>query len=103
VSPFEEHGALVAFDFPVRAGPVRAGSLVDDAGLGEGVAPGPGPIARSVVRQHAAHGDAIGGEECLGSLPERCRGWSLFVGQDVAVGQAGVVADGTVDVAVSTR
>jgi hypothetical protein len=101
VGPFEEHGALVAFDLPVGAGPVRAGSLVHDAGLGEHAAPEAGSVARSIVGQHAAYGDAVSGEERLGALPERDRGGSFLVGEDLAVGQAGVVVDGAVDVAVA--
>jgi len=103
VGPFEEHGALVAFDLPVGAGPIGAGSLVHDAGLGEHAAPEAGSVARSIVGQHAAYGDAVSGEERLGALPERDRGGSFLVGEDLAVGQAGVVVDGAVDKAVATR
>src|SRR5690606_2889738 len=74
VGPFEEHGALVAFDFPVGAGPVRAGSFVGDAGCGERMAPEAGAVTRSIVGQHPADSDAVAGEERLGALPERDRG-----------------------------
>jgi len=103
VGPFEEHGPLVPLDFPVGAGPVRAGSFVGDAGCGERAAPEAGAVTRSIVGQHPADGDAVAGEERLGALPERDRGGCLLVGQDLAVGQSGVVINGAVDVAVATR
>src|SRR6201999_3658656 len=85
----------------VGLGPVGAGPLVGDAAGGEGVTPGEGLVAGSVVGQDPLDGDPGGGEERVGAAPERGRGVLALVGQDFAVGQAGVIIDGGVQVGVT--
>lgn len=47
--------------------------------------------------QHVFDGDAVDGEEPVRPLPEGDRAVPAFVGQDLAVGQAGVVVNSGVD------
>ena len=101
VGPFVEQGAVEAFDLPVGLGSVGPGALVGDPGPGQRVAPGVGLVAGAVVGQHPLDGDPGGLEEGLGAGPEGGGGLLALVGQDLAVGQAGVVVDGVVQVAVA--
>ncbi len=87
----------------VGLGSVGPGSLVCDPGRCQDIAPGAGAVAAAVVRQDALDGDARAGEVGVGPLPEAGRGFLALVGQDLAVGEAGVVVDGGVDVAVARR
>jgi hypothetical protein len=48
------------------------------------------------VGEHSFDRDVVAGEEAGGSLPERCCGGALFVGEDLAVGEACVAIDGGV-------
>src|SRR6202012_1859101 len=99
--PFVEQGAVEPRHFPVCLRPVGAVPLVGDPGCGQGITPGEGLVAGPVVGQDRLDGDPGGGEERLGAAPERGRGVLAFIGQDFAVGQAGVVVDGGVQVAVA--
>src|SRR5690606_37172525 len=101
VGPFVQQGAVVALDLAVGLRPERAGALVGGPGRGQGGAPQPRGVGRAVVGQYAPDGDSGVGEECLGALPERGGGVLAFVGQDLGVGQAGVVVDGGVQVPVA--
>ena len=51
---------------------------------------------RGPGHEYPFDGDAVVGEECRSSLPERGGGGSLFVGEDLAVGEAAVAVDGGV-------
>jgi hypothetical protein len=90
VGPLVEQGAVEAFDLAVGLRAVGAGALVDDAGCGEGVAPGVWAVAGAVVGQDALDGDPGLGKEVLGAGPEHGGGLLLLIGQDLAVGQAGI-------------
>lgn len=70
-------------------------------GCGQGAAPEPGSVTRSVVGANSRDGDPVGVEEVLCSQPERGRGFLGLVGEDFGVGQASVVVDGVVQVAVA--
>lgn len=72
-----------------------------DAGRGEGLGEELGLVAGTVVGQDPFDGDAVAGEKGVGTLPEGDRGVLAFVDQDLAVGEAGVVIDRGVDVAVT--
>src|SRR5699024_1860738 len=100
VGPFVEHGAVVAFDFAVGLGPVGAGAFVLDL-LTEGVFEGVGAVAGAVVGHHAFDGDPAGFEVGVGSGPEAGGGFFALIGQDLGVGQPGVVIDGVVQVHVA--
>lgn len=58
-------------------------------------------VAGAAVGQDAFDGDPGLGEEGVGPLPEGDGGLFLLVGEDLAVGEAGVVVDGVVEVAVA--
>lgn len=101
VGPLVEQGAVEAFDLAVGLRAVGPGSLVGDVGGGQHVPPGVGLVAGAVVGQHALDGDPGLGEELLGAGPERGGGVLALIGEDLAVGQAGVVVDGVVEIAVA--
>ena len=58
-------------------------------------------ISGAVVGEHGAHGDAALGEPGASPLPKGDRGDRALVGEDLAVGEAGVVVDHGVDVSVA--
>ena len=99
IGPFLEHDAVEPFDFAVGLGSVGAGAFVCDV-VAESLFEGVGAVAGAVVSQDSCHGDPGGVEEGVGALPGRGGGFLLLVGQDFAVGQAGVVVDGVVDVGI---
>src|SRR5215475_10975152 len=101
VGPFLQEGAVESLHFPVGLGPVGADALVGDAAGGKGVAPGEGLAAGAVVSHHLLHGDPGGGEPGAGARPEGGGGFLALISADLAVGQAGVVVDGGVQVAVA--
>ncbi|NYI03534.1 hypothetical protein FHU37_000477 [Allostreptomyces psammosilenae] len=101
VGPFLGQGAVEAFDLAVGLGVVGAGAFVGDAAGGQDVAPAGGGVAGSVVGQDAFDGDSVSVEERAGADPEQGGGGGGLVGQDLAVGEAGVVVDGAVEVAVA--
>lgn len=103
VGPLVKEGAVEAFDLAVGLRPVGADLLVGDAGRGQGLGEQLGLVAGAVIGQDAIDGDALVREERVRPFPESDGGVLAFVGQDFAVGQAGVVVDGGVDVAVADR
>lgn len=82
---------MEALDLSVGLRPVGPGEFVLD--VAEGVVEEPGPVAGSVVGHHTQHGDAVGGVEHVGALPEPGGGFLLLVGQDLGIDQPGVVVD----------
>src|SRR5690606_6275092 len=92
VGPLGCEGAVEAFDFAVGLGPVGPGAAVLEAvqGCGEVL----GPVAGPVVGHHGGNGDPGGGEVGACSDPEGRCGLLAFVGEDLGVGQSGVVVDG---------
>src|SRR3954453_8786709 len=78
---------------------VGPGPLVLDL-LAQRRGPQLGPVARPVVGQHPLHGDAMRGEELLRPPPKGRGGLLALIGQDLGVGQPGVVIDGVVQVGV---
>ena len=93
---------MEAFDFAVGLGPVWASAFVADAGRVQRLFPGMGSVAGTVVGQDALDmGDALGGEPCLRSVPERGGGCFGFVGQDFGVGQPAVIVEGGVKVGIA--
>lgn len=66
-------------------------------GRGQRLGEQPGLVAGSVVGEDPLNRDAVGSEEGVRPLPEAGRGFLALVGEDLAVGQAGVVVDGGVD------
>jgi hypothetical protein len=65
------------------------------------VAPDAGAVAGAVVGQDPFDGDACVAEEGVGALPEAGGGLLALVGEDLAVGEAGMVVDGGVQIAVA--
>ena len=101
VGPLVQQGAVEAPGLSVRLWPVGAGAFVSDACGLERLVPDAGAVTGAVVGQYALDGDAEVGEERLCPAPESGGGLLAFVGEDLAVGQAGVVVDGGVDEAVA--
>src|SRR5690242_16255392 len=101
VGPLVEQGAVEAFCFAVGLGPVGADPFVGDAGGGQGLAPGEGLVAGPVIGHDPLGGDPGGAEPGAGAVPERHGGVFALIAEDLAVGQAGVVIDGGVQVAVA--
>src|SRR5215468_6947292 len=101
VGPFAEQGAVEALRFAVGLGSVGTSTAVSAGRFGHGGRPDPRPVAGAVVGQDAVDLDAHGREPGRGAAPEPGCGVPLLVGMDLAVGQAGVVVDGGVDVAVA--
>jgi len=78
VRPLAGECPVIALYFPVRAWGVGPGPLVRSTGRGERVGPGRGPVARPVVGEVTAdRGDAVGGDEGSGAVPEGDRGDGL--------------------------
>ena len=100
VGPLVEQGAVEAFDFADGLRPLGAGEIAGRAELGQGLLPGealvggPGIVGRYPLDAV----DPAGGEEGHGPAQEAGAGGGLLVAVDLAVGQAGVVVDGGVDV-----
>lgn len=72
-----------------------------DAGGCEGVVPEEGLVAGAVVGQDSFDGDVVAFEEGVCAGPEGGGRLLALVGKDFAVGEAGVVVDCGVDVAVA--
>ena len=72
-----------------------------DAGGQAGASEVGAAVARTVVGEHGPDADAALGEPAARALPERDRGDRALVGQNLAVGDTGVVVDGGVDVGVT--
>ena len=101
VGPFLEEGAVEAFDFAVGLGPVGAGFLDLRAGAFAGFVPGAAAVAAAVVGDDPLAGDAEFAEPGVGARPELCGCFAAFVVEVLAVGQAGAVVEGGVQVAAS--
>src|SRR5215468_10150681 len=100
VGPFVGEGAVVALDFAVGLGPVGAGALVGDAQVVAGGGPVSGSVAGAVVAEDALDGDPGGGVPGVRAAQERGGGFLALVGQDLGVGQPGVIVERGVQVAV---
>src|SRR5699024_1436485 len=100
VGPFLGQGAVEAFDFAVGLRVVGPGVAMLDR-FAEGVVEESGPVARSVVSHHRGHGDASLLEEGVGSLPETGGSFFALIGQDLGIGQPGVVIDGVMQKGVT--
>jgi hypothetical protein len=96
VGPLAQGGLDEAFGLAVGARSVRAGEAVLDAELEAGSAEVSGAIARTVVGEQAADGDAVLGIEGDGGAQEGDGGFGLLVGQHAGEGEAGVIVDGDV-------
>lgn len=101
VGPFVEEGAVEAFDLPVGLWTVGAGAFVGDPCIGQCVGSSARAVAGAVVGQDALDGDPGLAEEVLRPGPERGGGLFLLIGEDLAVGQAGIVLNGVVEIAVA--
>jgi hypothetical protein len=66
----------------------------------EGVIEGAGAVA-AAVGEHALDGDAAGGEVAAGAAPERGGGVFALLGEDLGIGQPGVVVQGGVQESVA--
>src|SRR5699024_3007783 len=82
-------------DLAVGLGPVGAGAFVRDL-LAQGGGEGLGPVGGPVVGQHPFDDDPARGEVVIGTVPERGGGFLGLIGEDLAVGQPGVVIEGVV-------
>jgi hypothetical protein len=51
-------------------------------------------VGKRIVGQHPLHGDPVSGVEGAGPAQEPGAGVGLFVGEDLGIGQPGVVIDG---------
>jgi hypothetical protein len=83
-------------------GPVRAGEALDRTQLGHhGLDLAAVAVGEGVVSQHPLDGDVVGGEEAAGPAQESCAGGATLVGQDLGIGQPGVVIDGGMDLVIA--
>src|SRR5215469_4189353 len=101
VGPFVGQGAVVSLDFAVGLRPVGAGALGRDVQLGAGGGPVPGAVAGAVVADDAFDGDAECGVPGVRAGEERGGGVLALVGQDLGVGEPGMVVQRGVQVAVA--
>src|SRR5699024_12226168 len=103
VGPLGLQGAVEAFDLAVLPGAVRPDELVLGAQFLHDVAYVVGMAVGEVVVGHHSldPGDAVRGEVPGRSPDEAGAGGALLVGQDLAVGQSGVVIDHRVHVVVT--
>jgi hypothetical protein len=98
VSPFPQRGLDEPLGFAIGARSIRPGATMANAVLSAEATKGVRLIAGAVVGEHGADADAelsIPGE-C--GLEESGGRGSLFVGQDVGEGDAGVIVDGDMHV-----
>ncbi len=101
VGPFVGESAVEPFDFAVGLGSVGPGALVDDGELRACSSPRLRAVARAVVGQDALDGDAGGGIPGVRAVQERGGGVFALVGEDLGVGETGVIVQGGVQVAVA--
>src|SRR5699024_5666971 len=101
VGPFLDQGPIEPLDLAVGLGPVGVGAFVFDSLAGEQVPPDMGLVAGPVVGQYPLHRDPDRAEVGVGTLPEAGGGLFLLVGQQLALGQTGVVFHSVMDVGVS--
>src|SRR5215467_2771306 len=101
VGPFVGQGAVIALDFAVGLWPVGAGVFGGDAQAGAGGSPQAGNVAAAVVADDAFDGDPGCGVPGVRAGQERGCGFAGLVGQDLGIGQPGVVVEGGVQVAVA--
>ena len=103
VGPLGGQGAVEPLHLAVLPRAVRADELVLGAdGFNRCFDVGALAVAEMVVGDHPLdRGDAMAGEEGRGAGDETGAGGALLVGQDLAVGQAGVVIDHGVHVVVA--
>jgi len=94
--------AVEALHLAVGLWPIRLGEALLSAEFGDGLAEATGvAVVAGVVGQHALDGDAMGGEERRGAAQEPRAGLAPLVGQDLHVGQPGVVVHSGVDIVVA--
>src|SRR5215468_253224 len=101
VGPFLGQGAVVALDFAVGLWPVGAGVFGGDAQAGAGGSPQVGDVTAAVVADDAFDGDPGCGVPGVRAGEERGCGFAGLVGQDLGIGQPGVIVEGGVQVAVA--
>ncbi len=101
VGPFLGQGAVEAFHLAVGLRPPRAGVVRADAQPGAGGAPGGLGVGPGVVGQHPLHGHPVGGEPGHRAGEEACAGAGFLIGEDLGVGQPGVIVEGGVDEGVA--
>src|SRR3954469_12582786 len=100
VGPFLEQGTVEPLDLAVGLRPVGPGPLVLDRAAERG-GEQLGAVGRAVVGERPGHGDAAVGEPGLRPRPEVDHGLLALVGEDLGVGQPGVVVDDVVQVGVA--
>lgn len=91
---------MEAFNFAVGLGSAGSGLFDHGAGGVAGSVPQSGFVAAAVVGDDALWGDPDRGEPVSGSGPEPSCGDGFLVVEDLAVGDAGTVVEGAVDVPV---
>jgi hypothetical protein len=101
VGPFVGQGAVEPLHFAVGLGPVGPGSPRGDAELVARERPQFRAVAGAVVADDALDGDAVAGVPGVRAVQERGCGVFALVGQDLCVGEPGVVVQGGVQVAVA--
>src|ERR1700679_1715955 len=101
VGPLVGQGAVEPLDLAVGLGPVGAGPVVGDAQLSAGGGPVTGAGAGTGVADRPFDRDPGGGEPGVRAGQERGGGFLALVGQDLGVGQPGVVVQGGVQAAVA--
>ncbi len=69
----------------------------------EGGLEGSGAVSVPVVGHDRFDGDAMIGEELVGTLPETGAGFAFDVGEGFHVGEPGIVIDGGVDMFIAAR
>ena len=98
IGPLLEEGAVEALDLAVGLGVVGPCAAAAHAGAEARARECGATVGGAVVGEHGAHGDAALSEPGTGPLPEGDRGDRALVGEDLAVGEAGVIVDHGVDV-----
>jgi hypothetical protein len=102
LGPLGYQGPGESLGLAVGLGPVRAGEALDRTQLGHhGLDLAAVAVGEGVVSQHPLDGDVVGGEEAAGPAQESCAGGATLVGQDLGIGQPGVVIDGGMDLVIA--
>lgn len=93
VGPFGGQGPVQSFDLAVLPRTVRLDELLGNAMFSTYSTQAVPVCPRVIGHQPLDPGDAPGGEVGDCALEEACAGLPCLIGQDLAIGQAGIVID----------
>ena len=102
VGPLVQHRAVEPLHLGVGLGPIGAGEALDRAEVGNGLAEVViGAVVAGGVGHDPLDGDAVGVEPATSAAQEPGAGLAPRIGQDLDIGQPGVMIDGGMHMVVA--